>query len=185
MSPAGTGLVLFTGGEGRRLGGPKHDRPHPAGGTWGGALLQAFRAARPEGPVQLVGAPLPDHPDRAALSDPREGPGVALAHWARSEPQGAVRWLLLACDQIRWTPAGLSSWLARAEAADPEGSAWVMAEVDGHRQYFGSLLGASLLPAVAAFQGRSLAALADTLPCRRLSDAAPHWQDVDVSTDLP
>ena len=49
------GLLLLTGGRGRRLGGPKHLRPHPAGGSWGGHLAGVFAAVFPGGPVQVRG----------------------------------------------------------------------------------------------------------------------------------
>lgn len=182
MSP--TGLLLFTGGAGRRLGGPKHDRPHPAGGTWGGHLVRLFEALRPGAPLQVLGAPLPDRSDLPVIDDPRQGPAVALRAWA-AQPAPPVRaWLLLPCDQVAWTAETLQAWLARAEAADPTGKAWVLASVAGRDQYLGSLLGAALRAALATLDARSLAGLAEHLPLVRLREDGPGWRDVDAPEDL-
>lgn len=181
----GTGLLLFTGGTGRRLGGPKHDRPHPAGGTWGGHLVRIFEALRPGAPLQVLGAPLPDRPDLAVIDDPRQGPAVALRAWAARPAPPARAWLLLPCDQVAWTADTLEAWLARAEAADPVGEAWVLASVAGRDQYLGSLLGAALRSSLATLEARSLAGLADRLPVLRLPEDGPAWRDVDAPEDLP
>ena len=79
------GLLLLSGGSGTRMGAPKHALPHPGGGSWGGHLVGVFAAVFPDGPVQVLGDPLPDHPDLPRLEDPREGPAVALRTWARLE----------------------------------------------------------------------------------------------------
>lgn len=181
---SGTGLLLFTGGAGRRLGGPKHDRPHPAGGTWGGHLVRLFETLRPGAPLQVLGAPLPDRPDLPRIDDPREGPAVALRAWA-ARPAPPVRaWLLLPCDQVGWTAETLQAWLHRAEAADPAGEAWVLASVGGRDQYLGSLLGAALRPCLAMLEARSMAGLAGQLPLLRLASEGPGWRDVDSPEDL-
>lgn len=181
---SGTGLLLFTGGAGRRLGGAKHDRLHPAGGTWGGHLVRIFEALRPGAPLQVLGAPLPDRPDLPRIDDPREGPAVALRAWAARPAPPARRWLLLPCDQVGWTADALRAWLGRAEAADPAGEAWVLATVEGRDQYLGSLLGSALRPVLAALEARSLAGLADHLPLLRLAAEGPGWRDVDTPEDL-
>lgn len=180
-----TGLLLFTGGAGRRLGGPKHDRPHPAGGTWGGHLVRVFQALRPGSPIQVLGAPLPDFPDLLPMEDPRWGPAVALCAWARQSAPPVRAWLLLPCDQVAWTPATLGAWLKQAEAEDPEGRAWVMATVEGRDQYLGSLLGASLRSRLASLEAPSLAACAEVLPVLRLKTEGPGWRDVDEAEDEP
>lgn len=180
----GTGLLLFTGGAGRRLGGPKHDRPHPAGGTWGGHLVGLFEALRPGAPLQVLGASLPDRPDLPVIDDPRQGPAVALRAWAARSVPAVRAWLLLPCDQVGWTAESLQGWLARAEAADPPGKAWVLPSVAGRDQYLGSLLGAALRPALATLEARSLAGLAERLPVVRLPEEGPGWQDVDAPEDL-
>ena len=61
------GLLLLTGGKGQRLGGTKHDRPHPSGGSWGGHLVAVHQAVFGDAPVCVLGAPLPDQPDRSGM----------------------------------------------------------------------------------------------------------------------
>ena len=175
------GLALLTGGRGERLGGPKHDRPHPQGGSWGGHLVSAFRAIVPEGPVQLIGDPLPDHPSLPRLDDPREGPAVALRAWAASSPPPARRWWVLGCDQVRWTEASFEAWLAEAETA---GEAWAITVREGHRQPLGGFLASALLPALARAKATSLRALMDALPLRELPGAAWAGGDIDTLEDL-
>ncbi|HZU53034.1 MAG TPA: nucleotidyltransferase family protein [Holophagaceae bacterium] len=178
------GLVLLTGGRGARLGGPKHGRSHPQGGSWGGHLVSVFRAVAPEGPVQLIGDPLPDHPSLPRLEDPREGPAVALRAWAVSAPPPSARWWVVACDQPRWTAAAFASWLSEAEAADPMGEAWDLVVREGHRQPLGGFLGAALLPSLARAEGRSLHALMDGLPSLQLPGRAWAGEDIDTPEDL-
>lgn len=177
------GLLLLTGGAATRLGGRKCGRLHPDGGTWGGHLVRTFRAVS-EGPICVLGDPVSDHPDLPRLEDPREGPAVALRAWAGTVPAGADRWWIVACDQVRWTPEVLRSWMAAAEAADPAEEAWVLAQSEGIRQYFGSLLPASLLPRLAETPGTSLRVLADALPTVVLGWEAPAWRDLDTPEDL-
>ena len=155
------GLLLLSGGSGTRMGARKHALPHPGGGSWGGHLVGVFAAVFPDGPVQVLGDPLPDHPDLPRLEDPREGPAVALRTWARLEAPAADRWWVVACDQVRWTPERLAGWARISEATDPEAARWVMALHDGHLQP----LGGWLLPHLA-------------LP----SDGA-EWVDVDTPED--
>ena len=182
---AATGLLLFTGGQGRRLGGPKQGLAHPAGGSWGGHLVAVFEAVCPGGPVLLLGDPLPDRPELIPIPDPRLGPAVALRSWAAQAAASPVRrWWLPACDQVHWTPAALRAWQARAEAADPEASNWVLARHDGHVQYLGGFLGSALLPRLRTLEGTSLTALAQALPTLELLDEAGPWQDVDTPEAL-
>lgn len=178
------GLLLLTGGEGRRLGGPKHLQPHPRGGTWGGYLVEVFEAVFPEGRIRVLGAPVPERPELECFADVREGPARALADWAAWEGPGVARWWVVACDQVRWTPARLQAWNHRAEAADPAASAWVLAEHGNRVQYLGGILGGTLLDAVAASSARSLGALFDELPTRLLPESGPEWGDVDTPEDL-
>lgn len=182
---ADLGLLLLTGGRGARLGGPKHDRPHPAGGSWGGHLVRIFRQRAPEGPVQLLGAPLPDLPDLPRLEDPRQGPAVALRLWAGGRgPAAARRWWVVACDLPRWRPEDLEGWWARAQAEDPEGEAWVVAEVAGRLQPLGGFLPSALAGALAATTSPRLQDLVAGLPHRILTEVGPCWMDVDDSDAL-
>lgn len=176
---APAGLVLLTGGQGRRYGGPKHLQPHPAGGTWGGYLAGVFQAVFPDGPVQLVGDGLPDRPDLAPLADPRLGPAAALRAWAAGPRAPARRWWLLACDQIRWTPEGLAEWYHLAAGADPGAELWVLARHRDRLQPLGGFLGEALVPRLPGLPGAALMALADALPCRVLASAGDVWLDQD------
>jgi molybdopterin-guanine dinucleotide biosynthesis protein A len=175
------GLALLTGGRGERLGGPKHDRSHPLGGSWGGHLVSVFRSVVPDGPVQIIGEPLPDYPDLPRLDDPREGPAVALRTWAASGPPPARRWWVAGCDQVRWTDKAFSSWLAEAEAA---GEAWSVTVRDGHRQPLGGFLASALLPELAGLEAKSLRRLMDGLPLRELPGAEWAGDDIDTPEDL-
>ena len=178
------GLALLTGGQGLRLGGPKHDRTHPAGGSWGGHLVRVFRAAVPGGPVCLIGAALPDFPDLPRVEDSHEGPAVALRAWARSAPPQARRWWIAACDQARWTEGAFASWLAEAEAADPAGEAWSFVARDQHRQPLGGFAGQGLLPLMAASPARSLRGLLGSLPATECPGQAWLGADIDTPEDL-
>ncbi len=182
-TPAPLGLVLFTGGAGVRLGGRKASRPHPAGGSWSGHLLRTFQALS-AGPVWVVGEPVVEAPELPRVDDPRMGPAVALRAWAQTRPIGANRWWVVACDQVRWTAADLERWRRLAEAADPQGLAWVMAQAEGIRQYFGSFLGATLVPRVAEAPDTALRGLADGLPTVVLELALPAWADIDTPAAL-
>ncbi len=175
------GLVLLTGGKGARLGGPKHDRPHPQGGTWGGHLVGVFRCVVPDGPVQILGAPVSEFPDLPRLDDPREGPAMALRTWAASNPPPARRWWILACDQPRWTVKPFAGWLAEAEGVD---DAWALVTRDGHRQPLGGFLPEAMIPALARSEVRSLRGLLDAVPARELP--GPSWMggDIDTPSDL-
>ena len=175
------GLALLTGGRGERLGGPKHDRPHPRGGSWGGHLVSVFRSVVPDGPIQIIGEALPDFPALPRQDDPREGPAVALRSWAASSSPPARRWWVLACDQVRWTPEAFEAWLAEAEAAD---EAWAITVRDGHRQPLGGFIASALLPALARMDATSLRALMDALPLRELPGGAWAGDDIDTPEDL-
>lgn len=172
------GLLLLTGGQGARLGGPKHLRPHPSGLSWGAQLVAVFRETCP-GPVQLLGAPLPEL-ELPRVEDPRRGPAVALRHWVASGPPPARRWWILPCDQVRWDATSFGAWLEEAEAADPEGRAWV--RVEG--QPLGGFLGAALLPALAALEADTVRGLAATLPAKLVPDRAWRGADVDDPAEL-
>jgi molybdopterin-guanine dinucleotide biosynthesis protein A len=175
------GLALLTGGRGERLGGPKHDRPHPLGGTWGGHLVSVFRSVVPDGPVQIIGEPLPDYPDLPRLHDLREGPAAALRRWAASGPPSARRWWVVGCDQVRWAGEAFASWLTEAEAA---GEAWAITVREGHRQPLGGLIASALLPVLARADATSLRALMDALPLRELAGETWAGEDIDTPADL-
>lgn len=175
------GLALLTGGRGERLGGSKHDRPHPQGGSWGGRLVSVFSAVVPDGPVQIIGEPLPDHPDLPRFDDPREGPAVALRSWAASTPPPARRWWVLGCDQVRWRQEAFASWLTEAEAA---GEAWAITIRDGRRQPLGGFIASALLPVLARADARNLRALMDALPLQELAGAAWAGEDIDTPEEL-
>jgi molybdopterin-guanine dinucleotide biosynthesis protein A len=177
--PPAAGLVLLTGGRGRRFGAPKHLQPHPAGGTWGGYLAGVFAAVFPGGPIQLLGEALPDRPDLAPLDDPRQGPAEALRRWAGARRAHPDRWWIVACDQIRWTPDALAAWHARAVAADPDADRWVLARHGGRLQPLGGFLADALAPRLAGAAGAALMALVDSLPCRILEAEGDQWLDQD------
>lgn len=178
------GLVLLTGGRGRRLGGPKHARPHREGRSWGGHLVSLFASKAPEGPVQLLGEGLPDRPDLPALPDEGLGPAAALIRWAGLPGPAAARWWVVACDQVRWTEALLGDWLAQVGEADPSGETWVVGEALGHLQPLGGVLPEALRKALAASREERLGALVRSLPHRVLAWDSPAWRDVDTPGDL-
>ena len=178
------GLLLLTGGEGRRLGGTKHDRPHPSGDSWGGHLVRVFQELCGEDPVRLLGASLPDLPGLEAFDDPREGPAVALCRWAALSHPPVRRWWILPCDQVEWGVASFSAWLLEAEEADPEGMAWVMTEREDHAQPLGGFLGQALLPRLAKGRAVSVRALAESLPCRYVPGHAFRGRDLDTPQEL-
>lgn len=181
---APAGLLLLTGGRGRRFGGAKHGQPHPGGGTWGGHLVRVFREALPGGPVQVLGQALPDLPDLPCFQDAGQGPAAALEAWAASPVESAARWWVAACDQVRWTPETLRAWHAAAAAADPGEARWVLARDGDHLQYLGSFLASSLLPALAAAPARSLRDLLAALPATVLDWPGEVWRDVDTPEAL-
>ena len=178
MNPCG--LLLLTGGKGRRFGGPKHDQQHPAGGSWGSHLVDAFLGVFPGGPVVLLGEPLAERPGLPLVRDPGEGPAAALQVWAAGPPEPARRWWVVACDQVRWTAGTLRAWHAEAEAADPRAEHWVMARVLDHDQFLGGFLPGTLIPPVAARSFLSLRDLARELPCLVRPWPQDCWQDVDT-----
>lgn len=179
-APSAAGLVLLTGGRGRRFGAPKHLQPHPAGGSWGGHLVRVFEAVFPGGPVQVLGEALPDRPDLAPRDDPRQGPAEALRRWAAAPGAQPRHWWIVACDQIRWTPEALAAWHARAAAADPGAEHWVLARHQGRLQPLGGFLAGVLAPRLAGAPGAALMALVDALPCRILEAAGEAWLDQDI-----
>lgn len=180
IPPAEVGLLLLTGGRGARLGGPKHDRPHPSGGTWGGHLVRVFEAVFPGGPVEILGEPLPDRPGLPRVDDPRLGPAEALKAWAdQGGGAAARRWWVVACDLPRWTEGDLRAWSARALAADPGAEAWVVAEVEGRLQPLGGFLPGSLAPALLPVANKRLMGLWEALPGLKLPEGGRQWGDVD------
>lgn len=183
------GMLLLTGGQGRRLGGSKHDRAHPAGGTWGGHLVRVFREVFPSGPVQILGEPLPDIENLrdmgiAVVKDPRQGPAVALSTWAQSEPPLTVRWWVVPCDQVAWTAADLLAWYSLADDADPAGRGWVMVREGDREQPLGGFMGSTLLPSLASFQETRVRDLVARLPRCIVASDAYRGLDVDVPADL-
>lgn len=183
--PAPVGLLLLTGGAGQRFGGPKHSQPHPEGGTWSDQILRVFRSQHPQGPVRLLGAALPEHPDLLPFEDPREGPALALRHWAPRETLLATRWWIVACDQIFWSPERYRRWEGQALAADPRAERWVLARVEGRLQFLGGFLATALLPSLAQLPQRSLWGLHEQLPVCLLEAEGPEWDDVDTPEALP
>jgi len=182
---APAGLLLLTGGQSARFGEPKHLQPHPAGGTWGTHLVDVFEDVFPGCPVQILGEGLPDRPEYPALADPRQGPAVALEHWAGLTGGGqARRWWVAACDQVRWTPATLDSWYTRAVDADPWMRHWVLARHRGEVQYLGGWLSGDLVPELAGQRATSLWALAKAVPCLELGSEGDQWLDVDTPEAL-
>ncbi len=183
------GMLLLTGGQGRRLGGPKHDRSHPAGGTWGGHLVRVFREVFPSGPVQILGEPLPDIGDLrgkgiTVVPDPRQGPAVALSTWAQSEPPLAVRWWVVPCDQVAWTPRDLLAWYSLADDVDPSGRGWVMVREGEREQPLGGFMGSELLPCLASFEASRVRDLVARLPRCIVECQAYRGMDVDDPEDL-
>lgn len=177
------GLLLLSGGGGTRMGAPKHALEHPLGGSWGGHLVRVFAAVYPEGPVQVLGDPLPDHPDLPRIEDPREGPAVALRTWAGQEAPTVDRWWIVACDQVRWTPPRLREWARISEVSDPAATHWVMALHDGHLQPLGGWLPDAFRARIAVSTERSLYALATRLPHLALPSDGAEWLDVDTPED--
>ncbi len=177
------GLLLLSGGSGTRMGAPKHALAHPGGGSWGGHLVRVFATVFPGGPVQVLGDPLPDHPDLPCLEDPREGPAVALRTWARQGVPAVDRWWVVACDQVRWTPERLAEWARIAEAADPDAAHWVIALHGSHLQPLGGWLPDGFRALLAASAERSLYALATRLPHLALPSDGAEWIDVDTPED--
>lgn len=180
MNPSGVGLLLLSGGQGRRMGAPKHALAHPSGGSWGGHLVGIFERAFPGAPMQVLGEPIPDHPGLPVLDDPRRGPASALRVWATSHGPSPRRWWVVACDQVRWTVPGLEAWLRRAVAADPAAAAWVLARHGGRLQPLGGWFPESLRPLLAATREPSLQGLAAALPHLVLPCEGPEWIDVDT-----
>ncbi len=166
------------------MGGPKHDRPHPQGGSWGGHLVKVFRDVAPQGPVVLLGSTLPDHPELPAVEDPRQGPAVALRTWATSQPVRVRRWWVVACDQVAWTAAELRAWWEEAEVCDPNGQSWVMGSAEGQTQPLGGFLGGDLVPRLAKTEGRSLRDLLNGLPVVLREGPASSGKDIDAPEDL-
>ncbi len=178
------GLLLLSGGGSRRMGTAKQDLAHPEGGTWGGHLVRVFQALHPEGPIQILGEALPDHPALPRLDDPRQGPALALRHWAKillpAAQLNVERWWVVACDQVRWTPERLEAWTQTCEAADPAAAHWVLALHEGHLQPLGGWLPQALRPALSQSTGASLLRLVQALPHLALPQEGPEWADVDT-----
>lgn len=174
------GLLLLTGGQGSRLGTPKHDLAHPSGATWGGHLVGVFRSVFPEGPIQLLGEELEGWPDLPVIADPRQGPAVALVHWAKSPAPVVDVWWVVACDQVRWRTDSFRDWVAIGREADPDPHRWVIGRHEGVLQPLGGLLPHCLRPALAESKARSLRALVEALPHCILDNGLPGWRDVDT-----
>lgn len=182
--PHPLGLLLLTGGQGRRLGGPKHPRPHPGGSTWGGHLVEVFGAVAPHGPIQILGEPLPNRPDLYTVPDEGLGGAAALIQWAGRSGPKARRWWAVACDQVRWTPELLRTWLEMAERCDPQAMAWVVAKADGRLQPLGGFLPGHLREPLSAIDCVRISDLVRALPNHQLEWDSPVWDDVDTPADL-
>jgi hypothetical protein len=166
------------------MGAPKHSQFHPEGGTWAGYLVRVFEEVFPKGPIRILGKPVSERSELENFEDSRQGPARALAAWAAATPPMVLRWWVLACDQVRWTPLALEAWFAVAVAADPEAQAWVLAQHDTHTQYLGGFLGSTLIPAIAHSSAKSLRGLAEELPTVILPSSGPGWLDIDSPEDL-
>ena len=177
------GLLLLTGGEGTRMGSPKHGLGHPSGSTWGHHLVAVFQAVFPEGPVQVLGEALVDQPDLPVLDDPRQGPVVALQHWAAAPAPAVDRWWVVACDQVRWQARELRAWADHTQASDPDQAHWVIGRFAGPLQPLGGFLPHHLRPALAQARARSLRALVELLPHLILDSDLPGWRDVDTPAE--
>lgn len=182
--PPPLGLLLLTGGQGRRLGGPKHSRRHSEGGSWGGHLVQVFETVVPKGPIQILGEPLPDRADLYSVPDEGLGGAAALIQWAGRPAARARRWWVLACDQVRWTPEHLRTWLEMAEHHDPSASRWVVARSEGLLQPLGGFLSEGLREPMALLHHHRLTDLVRALPHLVLEWDSPVWADVDTPGDL-
>ena len=165
------------------MGAPKHDQPHPHGGSWSGHLVRVFQEVFPEGSIRILGHPVPERPELERFDDPRMGPARALSLWAASALPPVDRWWVVACDQVRWEAQDLGAWHRKALDADPEARAWVLAEHGGRLQYLGGFLGAALLPIVAASGAPSLRELAASLPTQVIPSEGREWLDVDSPED--
>ena len=175
-----TGLLLLSGGRGTRMGAPKHELRHPAGGSWSGHLLRVFRSLCPEGPVWILGEPIPEHPDLPRLDDERQGPAAALRAWCRLPVPDVDRWWVVGCDQVRWTSARLASWIERADTVDPGAEAWILARQEGHLQPLGGFLPSRWRALIAERTETSLLRLVEPVPHRILDVTGPEWRDVDT-----
>jgi molybdopterin-guanine dinucleotide biosynthesis protein A len=183
--PAPAGLVLLTGGRGRRFGGPKHLQPHPDGGTWGGHLCAVFETVFPGCPMQVLGGELPDRPGLLPLRDPRQGPAAALRHWAAQGRAHPLRWWIAPCDQPHWTPEALAAWHQAAAAADPGARHWVLARHRERLQPLGGFLADALVPRLPGISGTSLMAFVERLPTLVLDSDAEVWLDQDFPDVSP
>jgi hypothetical protein len=95
------------------------------------------------------------------------------------ENEAAARWWVVACDQVRWEEASLAAWHGSARTADPEGRAWILAELDGEPHPLGGFLGGRLVNLLGGSKERRLIALARSLPHRTLPWTASPFQDLD------
>jgi hypothetical protein len=165
------------------MGEPKHNLRHPSGGTWGNHLVTVFETVFPDGPVQVLGEALAGRPDLPVLSDPRQGPAVALQHWALAAAPVVDLWWIVACDQVRWRATDLDTWVRQAETVDPGHERWLIGRFQGHLQPLGSLLPHRHRPLLAVAEARSLGALVESLPHHLLDSELPGWRDVDTSSE--
>jgi len=182
--PPALGLLLLTGGQGRRLGGPKHPRSHPSGCSWGGHLVEVFSTVSPKGPIQILGEPLPDRPDLYSLPDEGLGAAAALIQWAARSAPKAKRWWVVACDQVRWTPALLRVWLETAERHDPTETKWIVAIAQERLQPLGGFLPGDLRGRMVGLDVVRIRDLVRALPNMPLKWDSPVWDDVDTPADL-
>lgn len=182
--PARLGLLLLTGGQGRRLGGPKHPRTHPSGASWGGHLVEVFSAVTPKGPIQVLGEALPDRGDLYSVPDEGTGAAAALIRWAARPSPRAKRWWVVACDQVRWTPERLREWHQLVEHHDPLAAHWVVAQAEGRLQPLGGFFPAALREHLASQVCLRMTDLVRALPHLALGWDSPVWDDVDTPEDL-
>jgi molybdopterin-guanine dinucleotide biosynthesis protein A len=136
--------------------------------------------------MAILGHPLPDRPDLPALPDAGLGPAHALIQWARHPDAlpSPHRWWVVACDQLRWTPAALQAWAREAQQADPEASHWVLGQREGRHQPLGGFLPERLRPSIQASEATRLSDLVASLPHLALAWQGPGWSDLDTPEEL-
>lgn len=129
--------------------------------------------------MRILGEPVEGRAELPRFDDDRRGPAQALVRWAARESAVAPRWWVVACDQVQWEPAELLEWHAAAVQADPDGLAWVQADLQGEPQPLGGFLGGTLLAALARSPETRLLRLAQSLPQRILPWREQPFVDFD------
>lgn len=178
--------VILAGGAGRRLS----NMDKPALVVGGRTLLdRALDAVAAADPVVVVG---PRRPTTYPVSWARErppggGPLAALAAGIDAlptDPTNSALVAVLAADLVGVTPSTIDRLVEAITTDDVAGA--VLVDADGREQWLTGVWRTSTLrqamPADVA--GRSLRALFDTLPVRRLPALPGEADDVDTPADL-